>query len=64
VRLAHVYAVVGYLAQNQKWGNDNTPIECIEALPPMRQTLFRDVRATADNKEFVNKNSDRYAARL
>ena len=47
---------------NSKWGNDNTPIEVIEALPPMRQTLYRDVRATGDNKQFVNKNSDRYAA--
>ena len=32
----------------------------------MRQTtLYRgDVRATADNKQFVNKNQDRYAAKL
>jgi ectoine hydroxylase-related dioxygenase (phytanoyl-CoA dioxygenase family) len=51
-----------YDAVNSKWGNDNTPIEVIDALCPMRQTLYRDVRATADNKEFKNKNSDRYAA--
>ena len=49
---------------NSKWGNDNTPVEVIEALPRMRQSLYRDVRATADNKQFVTKNSDRYSAKL
>ena len=53
-----------YDTVNSKWGNDNTPIEVIEKLPKMRQSLYRDVRATGDNKQFLNKNTDRYSAKL
>ena len=52
-----------YDTVNSKWGNDNTSEAVIDAMCPMRQTLYRTPRA-ANNSTYERLAATAYPARL